>query len=35
MVLMNLFVEQEWSLRGLEETWLLSVSSDLCILDIL
>jgi len=35
MVLMNLFVEQEWSLRCLEETWLLSVSSDLCILDIL
>ena len=32
---MNLFVEQEWSLRCLEETWLLSVSSDLCILDIL
>ena len=35
MVLMNLFAEQEWSRRCIEETSLLSVSSDLCILDIL
>ena len=35
MVLMNLFAEQEWSCRCIEETSLLSVSSYLCILDIL